>query len=411
MKYNLKLYHKNNQIHNYKYEKPVIPISILNNDNNLLDNHSWIRLSSDIEIFRYIPENNSLLLASKIKGKLQFKPYLLVNGYQSNHLTWNFFAGRLWKLGFRNIYSLEINDFTNYEDQYYNMFESAIRLILRSQNKFNKINLIGHSMGGILSRYYIKQREKLGKKPNISLLVTLATPQYGFPKLSNHFETILKHIFVPESVDVLSQDKGVFSIINNIPDQNEYLKLTMINIQGSLKRLAGRDGLFKPEPVSEMINIVQPRSHFHVHKSHAVFNNLIKFFLSNVFIYKIQLESIEFKSTKYSKQFEVYFIIKNENYGHRQRYPIEENIEVSSKNVKLHYPFIIFTGDTVLKSSHKEVKISLIRKKLLSHENLITGSIPINFSKKSSMVRHLTLQNQNVACKLKIISYKLGGKK
>ena len=92
--------------------------------------------------------------------------------------------------------------------------ESSVDLILDSLKDFKSIILIGHSMGGVLSRYYIKRKEKLHQQSNVSIMITLATPHYGFQKLSYYFEPFLKHIFVPEAVEVLSQDKGFFAVIN-----------------------------------------------------------------------------------------------------------------------------------------------------------------------------------------------------
>ena len=67
----------------------------------------------------------------------------------------------------------------------------------------------------------------------------------------------------------------------------------MVNVQGSIKRLGGGDGTFKPESVSEMINYVVHRHHFRINKSLSVFN-LIKDFLTNsAVIYKLQLNLIE----------------------------------------------------------------------------------------------------------------------
>ncbi len=393
---------------------PIKPIPF-----NSLDNESlkdllpevyplWIKLSSDVEMYRYSSGEDIDLRHDKVEKNLRFKPILLVNGYQSNHLTWNFFAQRLWDIGFRSIFALELNDYSQDEKDYFKLFENAIAYILSSLKIFQKIILIGHSMGGILSRYYIKQKEKIGANHRISMLITLGTPQYGFPKLSNYFDTLLKHIFEPEAVDVLSQDKGIYPIINTVIDPKDYLKLTIINAQGSLKRLAGGDGIFKPEPVPEMINIVEPRNHFRINKSHLVFNDLYTFLSHNAFIYKILLTSIDFSETDSIDPFEIFLKIKTLN-EIEQRFPIEESIEVLNNNVRFSYPHIIFTGYLVNIKEEEEIQITIYKKKIFTNEILLDQHFKISFDDKSQTMSYLELQNQNQSVRgnFNIIRYKL----
>ena len=247
----------------------------------------------------------------------------------------------------------------------------------------------------------------MNENPKVSLLITLATPHYGFPKLSSHFESLLKHIFEPEAVDVLSQDKGVYSTIYTVSDQKKFLKLTMINVQGSLKRLAGGDGIIKPEPVSEMINIVEPRTHFHIHKSHLVFNDLIKFLSQKTSIYKIQLLNIKFPSVYILHPIYIYFKISINN-KIEQRYPIEGEVTVSSNETTFKFPQVIYTGYSEDSTEKPIISIEVFRKKLLLHELLLKESFYLDLEDGKTISTRYKLQNQIVNCNFIIVSYKLG---
>lgn len=412
MIFSLKISHTDGQIPLSQYLDSINQILDIKNveksENNLksIPYSSWNIFSSNLDLYRFLGNNNNISHKSQLNDKLQLKPILLVNGYHSNHLTWNFFALRLWELGFKNIFSLELNDYTKDEYQYYDLIESSIDSILGSFKDFKTIILIGHSLGGALSRYYLKTKEALNEFVKISLLITLGTPQYGFPKLSKHFVSVLKHIFVPEAVDVLSHNKGVYVTINDQIDQYSFLKVTMINVQGSRKDLVGGDGIFKPEPVSEMINIVEPRSHFYIHKSYTVFNHLKKFLTHNVYIYKIQLINIKFSLPQSSYPFNVYFEVKS-NHKITKHYPIEDLIEVSNNKCKLKFPHIIFTGYSKKRFQSKKVNICLFKKNHLTDELLLENSIRIKSSKEARIVFNQELQNKKVYCSFSVISYKL----
>ena len=158
--------HTSSQIHP---SKSIIPINQIFSNKNKINLISilgkeikplWIKICSEIEIFRFFNGKINDSMTNNVIKDLQSKPILLVNGYQSNHLTWNFFAKRLWQLGCRNIFALELNDFTIDEEQYYSFLESAIEKITFIQDFYKSVILIGHSMGGILARYYIKRRRK-----------------------------------------------------------------------------------------------------------------------------------------------------------------------------------------------------------------------------------------------------------
>ena len=119
----------------------------------------WILLFPEYKTSRFLSEDKTPLWKSKLDKNFFFKPFLLVNGYQPNHLTWNFIAKRLWDIGFRNIFELEIKDFTINVRDVYTLFDSVINSNLSFIPNFNKVIIICHCVGGIMGRYYIKHTE------------------------------------------------------------------------------------------------------------------------------------------------------------------------------------------------------------------------------------------------------------
>ena len=57
------------------------------------------------------------------------------------------------------------------------LFDRNINLILKFSMRFTSVSIIGHSIGGILARYYVKFNEKMHIR-KVSLLITIASPYY-----------------------------------------------------------------------------------------------------------------------------------------------------------------------------------------------------------------------------------------
>ncbi len=367
---------------------------------------TWITLFPELNVFRFLSVDDYKAQDGKARSELWYRPVILINGYQSSRHTWDFFAQKLWNLGFRSIFALELSDFSVNIEKFYDLLDSTINSILSFLDIFNTVTLIGHSLGGIFARYYIKHNEKR-EKSNVSMLITIASPHHGMMKSLRHFGSVFKLIFPPEAVELFSQDKGVHVNIDKIYHEEEFTQITMVNVQGSLKRLAGGDGTFRPAPVSEMINLVEHRNHFRIHKSHRVFNHLKEFICNNVGVYKIQLHKIEFPYIQILNKFYIYFIIAIDGQK-EQHYPVMDEIEVSSNELNLENPFIIFTGKNDLFEHEKVISISIYRKKLLSDEKLLEESFSIELAKNKPILTEKIIGNQIVSCYLKTISYRLG---
>ena len=364
----------------------------------------WISLFPEYSIYRYLNVDDGISNERRSRELLWYRPIILVNGYQSNRTTWNKFAQQLWDTGFRNIFALEPECFSINLESMFERFEKSISTILSFLSIFNSVVLIGHSLGGTLARYYVKHAQKANSS-NVSLLITLATPHYGLPKYLKAFESFFRMIVNPQTVDLFSEENGI-QIINKMHEKNE-INITEINVQGSMKRLAGGDGTFKPEPVSEMINNVVHRHHFRINKSIKVFNLLKDYLCNEAQIFKIQLNVVDFSASMIINPINIYFIIKIDNCI-EQRFPIQDDLEISSNSAFSMKPFTIFAGKFESFSQHKKITISLYRRKRLTSEKIIEESFLIQATNEEPIFDYHILSNQIVSLNFNSISYKIG---
>lgn len=367
---------------------------------------TWITIFPELNVYRFLSVDEYDTGKGKTRDGEWYKPIIMINGYQSSRHTWDFFAQRLWNTGFRNIFALELQDFSKPIESFYLLLDNTITSILSFLHIFESVTLIGHSLGGIYARYYVKHNENRNKN-NVSLLITMGAPHYGMFKSLHYFESFFKHIFPPETVELFSVENGVHKDVNNIYHEEEFDQITMINVQGALKRLAGGDGTFKPGPVGEMINLVEHRNHFKLNKSHRVFNHLKPFLCNNVSIFKIQVEQIDFPFIQILNSFYIHFTIKVQDQK-EQRYPFLNELEIASNVSNLSRPLIIFAGPSDLKDQIKRITLSISRKKRLTSEKLIEQSFSIQLANDEPIVDEKIIENQIVSCKVKVISYQLG---
>jgi len=103
-------------------------------------------------------------------------PVLLVHGYLGNGIIyWNVMTHRLQRDGFK-CYTLTLpffalGDIKISADALKKKVES-----IKSETGYGKVNLVGHSEGGLVCRYYIKFLEG---KESVSNYVSLGTPHHG----------------------------------------------------------------------------------------------------------------------------------------------------------------------------------------------------------------------------------------
>ena len=102
-------------------------------------------------------------------------PVLLIHGLNMDEVCmWNL-RWRLKKDGWGPLYILHLGPLSWTIQKSANLLEEAIAEITP---RFGKVHIIGHSMGGLVARYFL---QKLNGASKTASLVTLATPHMGTP--------------------------------------------------------------------------------------------------------------------------------------------------------------------------------------------------------------------------------------
>ena len=104
-------------------------------------------------------------------------PILFLHGVFHNPSTFTWIRRKLRREGFCDFG--EINLFNSLRSIEHNArrVASAVEK-LKTRNRCRKVDIVAHSMGGIVARYYL---QKLGGEKNVRNLITLATPHQGIP--------------------------------------------------------------------------------------------------------------------------------------------------------------------------------------------------------------------------------------
>lgn len=102
-------------------------------------------------------------------------PILLVHGLVDNRSIFAMLRRQLRQRGFDRIWT------TNYQIWTSDVRVAARRLAatvdaIREQTGYERIHVVGHSMGGLVARYYV---QRLGGDAHVHTLVTLGTPHQG----------------------------------------------------------------------------------------------------------------------------------------------------------------------------------------------------------------------------------------
>jgi triacylglycerol lipase len=102
-------------------------------------------------------------------------PILLVHGMIDNRAIFRVLTRKLHAHGFERVYTLNYSPMTN------DIRDAAEKLAARieeliAQTGYERIHIIGHSLGGLIARYYV---QRLGGDERVHTLVTLGTPHHG----------------------------------------------------------------------------------------------------------------------------------------------------------------------------------------------------------------------------------------
>ena len=102
-------------------------------------------------------------------------PVLLVHGYMSNHRMWDKMSRALRHAG-HSVHAVDLEPIFTSIDDYAAHIEQAV-IALQSQTGASKVALVGHSMGGLVIRAWMR----IYGHSRISQVITLGTPHQGTP--------------------------------------------------------------------------------------------------------------------------------------------------------------------------------------------------------------------------------------
>jgi triacylglycerol lipase len=123
-------------------------------------------------------------------------PVLLVHGFGHNRSGWMFLERHLRQAGFHHVESMNYSPFSR------DIGRVAINLArevdaVRGRTGARRVHLVGHSLGGILIRYYV---QLLGGDTQVDTAITVASPHEG---------TVAGHLVTPSIVGQLRPDSWV----------------------------------------------------------------------------------------------------------------------------------------------------------------------------------------------------------
>jgi triacylglycerol esterase/lipase EstA (alpha/beta hydrolase family) len=102
-------------------------------------------------------------------------PILLVPGYFSNRACFLVFVKLLRRFGGSHTYTVDPKPMTADIRDLARQVAEKVDAIL-SATRASRVNLVGHSMGGLIARYYV---ERLGGARKVNVCVTIGTPHHG----------------------------------------------------------------------------------------------------------------------------------------------------------------------------------------------------------------------------------------
>ncbi|MGZ4624775.1 MAG: esterase/lipase family protein [Kineosporiaceae bacterium] len=102
-------------------------------------------------------------------------PILLVHGMVDNRAIFTVLRRRLRRRGFGRVVTINYSPVTNDIRQAARDLAAEVEALV-AQTGYERIHLVGHSLGGLIARYYV---QRLGGDERVHTLVTLGTPHSG----------------------------------------------------------------------------------------------------------------------------------------------------------------------------------------------------------------------------------------
>jgi pimeloyl-ACP methyl ester carboxylesterase len=103
------------------------------------------------------------------------RPILLVHGIIDNHSIFRLLDRALRRRGFSDLSSFDYGLLTSDLRRAAADLASAVTAVV-DRSGYERIHVIGHSLGGLIARYYV---QRMGGHTQVQTLVTLATPHAG----------------------------------------------------------------------------------------------------------------------------------------------------------------------------------------------------------------------------------------
>lgn len=102
-------------------------------------------------------------------------PILLIHGMIDNRAIFTVLRRHLRRRGFGRVFTLNYSPITNDIRQAARDLSAAVEDLV-AQTGYERVHMIGHSLGGLIARYYV---QRLGGDQRVHTLVTLGSPHGG----------------------------------------------------------------------------------------------------------------------------------------------------------------------------------------------------------------------------------------
>ncbi|MSP60945.1 MAG: hypothetical protein EXR72_11490 [Myxococcales bacterium] len=101
-------------------------------------------------------------------------PVILVHGYAMNRTNWLWLGAVLSRRGIGPLYGFSYLSLRAIEESAKQLAAYVERVV--SRDRVERIDLVAHSLGGLVARWYI---ERMGGARRVRRLITIATPHHG----------------------------------------------------------------------------------------------------------------------------------------------------------------------------------------------------------------------------------------
>ena len=352
-----------------------------------LDAH-WVMVDQELKVWRFV---YSLPETEPLSERDRFHPILLIHGYRSSHVTWNYMTQRLWTAGFRNIFGMELFDYKVGLERNSHHLDDVMKLVFELVSGYNSIDLIGHSMGGIVARFFAKNSDNRKK---IRFIVTMGSAHKGLSGSVSFLIGILDRA-KRTSRDLSSRKGGMLEKLNTTFTKEDQ-RITMLNIGGSLRRYRGTDGFVKPVKLGDMINIIVHSKHTLLNKQDTTSLMILSLLLRKAWIVKLSLIEVKI-GKKIVKNTNIYIKFSIASKKRNQEFPIEEKLVLSpeEEKIKPNVPIIMFS-DFFPFQDQTILKVKVFKERFLKHKGLITSRFIIIKETEKNSSQRLILEKKNV---------------